>query len=240
VLQRYNQFREADITGDPAPGVSAGQAIAALEAVAAQTLPQGYGYEWSGLSRQEKESAGQAPIVFGLAVVFVFLFLAALYESWAVPFAVMLAVPIGVFGALAALAAVGITNNVYAQVGLILLIGLAAKNAILIVEFARIRRDEGADPVEAAVAAARLRLRPILMTSLAFILGVMPLVFASGAGAAARASMGITVCAGMIVATFFGIFIVPVLFVAVERTVDRVRGRSARKAAAAPAEMESP
>jgi hydrophobe/amphiphile efflux-1 (HAE1) family protein len=217
VLQRYNQFREADMSGDAAPGYSTGQATAALEEVAAQVLPQGYGYEWSGLSLQEQQSAGQTPIVFGLTVVFVFLFLAALYESWSVPFAVLLSVPIGVFGALLALAVLGITNNIYVQIGLILLIGLSAKNAILIVEFAKAGVDGGKDLFESAIEAARLRLRPILMTSLAFILGVMPLALASGAGAASRVSMGIAVCAGMIFATFFGIFIIPVLFVAVER-----------------------
>jgi hydrophobe/amphiphile efflux-1 (HAE1) family protein len=220
VLQRYNQFLAADISGDAASGYSASEAAAALAEVAAQALPAGYGYEWSGLSRQEQESAGQAPIVFGLALVFVFLFLAALYESWAVPFAVLLAVPIGVFGALLALELFGLSNNIYAQIGLILLIGLSAKNAILIVEFAKVRRDEGMDSLHAALEAARLRLRPILMTSAAFILGVLPLALASGAGAAARVAMGVTVCAGMLVATLFGIFLVPVLFAAVERVID--------------------
>jgi len=221
VLQRYNQFREADISGDAAPGYSSGQATEALEEVAAQVLPQGYGYEWSGLSLQEQQSAGQTPVVFGLTVVFVFLFLAALYESWSVPFAVLLSVPIGVFGAMAALAVVGITNNIYVQIGLILLIGLSAKNAILIVEFAKAGVDGGKDVVESAISAAKLRLRPILMTSLAFILGVMPLALASGAGAASRVSMGIAVCAGMLFATFLGIFIIPVLFVLVERVAGR-------------------
>jgi hydrophobe/amphiphile efflux-1 (HAE1) family protein len=233
-LNRYNQFLEADVSGDAAAGFSAGQATAALEEVAAQVLPQGYAHEWSGLSLQQKESAGQAPIVFGLAILFVFLFLAALYESWSVPFSVLLAVPIGVFGAMLALFAVNITNNVYAQVGLILLIGLSAKNAILIVEFAKVRVDGGMDPAEAAIAAARLRLRPILMTSLAFILGVLPLALASGAGAGARVSMGVAVCAGMTVATAFGVFIIPVMFVWIERTSARLsrgtRSRAARSA----------
>jgi multidrug efflux pump subunit AcrB len=223
VLQRYNQFRTADISGDAAPGYSSSQATAALAEVAAQTLPEGYAYEWSGLSLQERESAGQAPVIFALALVFVFLFLAALYESWSVPFAVLLAAPIGIFGALAALAAFSLTNNVYAQIGLILLIGLSAKNAILIVEFAKVRRDEGLGALEAAVAAAKLRLRPILMTSFAFILGVVPLALATGAGAAARVAMGVTVCFGMIVATLFGIVLVPVLFAAVDKVVKRVK-----------------
>lgn len=223
VLQRYNQFREADISGDAAPGYSTSQATDALAAVAAQALTQGYGYEWSGLSLQEQQSAGQTPIVFGLAIVFVFLFLAALYESWSVPFVVLLAVPIGVFGAMLALAVVGLTNNIYAQIGLILLIGLSAKNAILIVEFAKVRVDEGMNAVDAAIAAAKLRLRPILMTSFAFILGVLPLALARGAGAGARVSMGVAVCVGMAFATLFGIFVVPVLFVAVEKLAARVR-----------------
>jgi hydrophobe/amphiphile efflux-1 (HAE1) family protein len=219
VLRRYNQFREADITGDAAPGYSSSQAMAALTEVAEQVLPPGYAYEWSGLSLQELESGGQTPVVFGLTLVFVFLFLAALYESWSVPFAVLLAVPIGVFGAMLALAVLALTNNIYAQIGLILLIGLSAKNAILIVEFAKMAVDQGKEPVEAALGAAKLRLRPILMTSFAFILGVLPLALATGAGAAARVSMGVAVCAGMSAATFLGIFIIPVLFVAVERVV---------------------
>jgi len=234
-LKRYNQFIEADITGDAAAGYSAGDATAALEAVAAQVLPQGYAYEWSGLSLQEKQSAGQTPIVLGLAIVFVFLFLAALYESWSVPLAVLLAVPIGVFGAMLALFAVHLTNNVYAQIGIILLIGLSAKNAILIVEFAKVRQDEGMDVVQAAIAAAKLRLRPILMTSFAFILGVLPLALASGAGAGSRVAMGVTVCAGMLVATLFGVFIIPVLFVAVARVTRFVRPGHRPVAPATPA-----
>jgi hydrophobe/amphiphile efflux-1 (HAE1) family protein len=234
VLQRYNLFRMADIGGDSAPGYSSGQAIQALEEVAKQVLPAGFDYEWSGISRQEKASAGQAPIVFALAIVFVFLFLAALYESWAVPFAVLFAVPLGIFGAMVGLAAVGLANNVYAQIGLILLIGLAAKNAILIVEFAKVQRDEGMDAVAAAVEAAKLRLRPILMTSFAFMLGVVPLVISRGAGAGARISMGITVLSGMITATLLAVFLVPVLFVAVDRIVTRLR----RKPAAAVAEVQ--
>jgi hydrophobe/amphiphile efflux-1 (HAE1) family protein len=201
VMQRYNLFRTADVGGNPAPGYSSGQAMRALEEVAATVLPAGYGYEWSGISKQEKESAGQAPIIFGLALLFVFLFLAALYESWAVPFAVLFAIPLGVFGAMLGLWVTGLTNNIYAQIGLVLLIGLAAKNAILIVEFAKMLREQGQDAVSAAVGAAKLRLRPIIMTSFAFILGVVPLILASGAGAASRISMGITVFSGMLAAT---------------------------------------
>jgi multidrug efflux pump subunit AcrB len=222
-LKRYNQFLEADISGDAAAGYSASDATAALEQVAAQVLPAGYTYAWSGLSLQEQESAGRTTIVMGLAVAFVFLFLAALYESWAVPFSVLLAVPIGVFGAMLALFAVHITNNVYAEIGLILLIGLSAKNAILIVEFAKVRYDEGMEAAQAAIAGAKLRLRPILMTSFAFILGVLPLALASGAGAGSRVSMGISVVAGMLFATAFGVFIIPGLFVAVARVSEKLR-----------------
>ena len=223
-LQRYNLFRTADIGGDAAPGYSSGDAIRAMEEVAREVLPPGYGFEWSGVSRQEKESAGKAPLIFGFAILFVFLFLAALYESWAVPFAVLFAVPLGIFGAMTGLYAVGLTNNIYAQIGIVLLIGLAAKNAILIVEFAKMKRDAGADAVSAAIEAAKLRLRPIIMTSFAFILGVVPLILSKGAGAASRVSMGITVFSGMLAATLLAIFFVPVLFVAVDRIVQRLGG----------------
>jgi hydrophobe/amphiphile efflux-1 (HAE1) family protein len=234
VTQRYNLFRTADIGGDAAPGYSSGQALAAMEAVAAQTLPAGFGYEWSGISLQEKQSAGQAPVVFGLAIVFVFLFLAALYESWSVPFAVLFAIPIGVLGAMAGLKLTGLSNSVYAQIGLILLIGLAAKNAILIVEFAKMLRDQGQSAFDAAVGAAKLRLRPIIMTSFAFILGVVPLITSRGAGAGARSSMGITVFCGMLLATLLGIFVVPVLFVVVDRIAGHKPKVSPAPEAAAP------
>jgi HAE1 family hydrophobic/amphiphilic exporter-1/multidrug efflux pump len=196
-----------------------------MEETAARVLPQGYGYEWSGISLQEKESAGQAPIIFAMALTFVFLFLAALYESWSVPFAVLFAIPIGVFGAMSGLWLTGQTNNIYAQIGLILLIGLAAKNAILIVEFAKMKRDQGSSPEEAALEAGKLRLRPIIMTSLAFLLGVIPMIVKGGAGGAAQAAMGITVFSGMVTATFIAIFMVPVLYVAVERLVGRFSGQ---------------
>jgi HAE1 family hydrophobic/amphiphilic exporter-1 len=160
VLPPNNPFRPASIPGAGPPGNRSGAPTAALAQVAAQVLPAGYGFEWSGLSLQELESAGQTPIIFGLTIVFVFLFLAALYESWSVPFSVLLAVPIGIFGAILALAVFGVTNNIYAQIGLILLIGLSAKNAILIVEFAKVATDRGEDAVKAAVDAAKLRLRP--------------------------------------------------------------------------------
>lgn len=213
LISHYNLFRSAEINGATKPGFSSGDAIKALQEVAAETLPQGYGYEFSGLSREELLSGSKTIYIFALSIGFVFLFLAALYESWSVPFSVLLAVPLGAFGAiLFLLFDKNLTNNVYAQIGLITLIGLAAKNAILIVEFAKERVDKGMDLEKATLEAVRLRLRPIIMTSMAFILGVLPLLFASGAGAEARKTIGFTVFGGMLTATSLAIFIVPVLF----------------------------
>ncbi|GAA4333366.1 multidrug efflux RND transporter permease subunit [Mucilaginibacter gynuensis] len=213
LISHYNLFRSAEINGGTKPGYSSGDAINALKEVAAQTLPQGYGYEFSGLSREELLSGSKTIYIFALSIGFVFLFLAALYESWSVPFSVLLAVPLGAFGAILCLYFFpSLTNNVYAQIGLITLIGLAAKNAILIVEFAKERVDLGVDLEEATLEAVRLRLRPIIMTSMAFILGILPLLFSSGAGAEARKTIGFTVFGGMVAATSLAIFIVPVLF----------------------------
>ena len=218
LITHYNLFRTAEINGNAAEGFSSGQAIQALREVAADVLPAGYGYEFSGLSREEINAGSSTLMIFGLSVVFVFLFLTALYESWSVPFAVLLAVPIGAFGAILTLTLLPrLSNNIYAQIGLITLIGLAAKNAILIVEFGKARVDKGMELVEATIEAVKLRLRPILMTSLAFILGVSPLAFATGAGAQARATIGWTVLGGMLAATMLAIFIVPVLFVTITR-----------------------
>jgi HAE1 family hydrophobic/amphiphilic exporter-1 len=218
LISHFNIYRSAEIDGVPKPGFSSGQAIQALQRVAAKVLPEGYGYDWSGLSLQEIKSGNSAVYIFALSIVFVFLFLAALYESWSVPFSVLLAVPIGVFGAILALWFKPLlTNNVYAQIGLITLIGLSAKNAILIVEFAKERVDRGMDVVQATLDAVKLRLRPILMTSIAFLLGVLPLALASGAAAVARNTIGWTVLGGMFAATSLAIFIVPVLFVVITR-----------------------
>ena len=218
LISHFNIFRTAEINGGAKPGFSSGQAIQALQEVAAKTLPEGYGYEFAGLSKQEIESGSSTIYIFALSVLFVFLFLSALYESWSVPFSVLLAVPIGIFGAILTLTLVPrLTNNVYAQIGLITLIGLAAKNAILIVEFAKERVDRGVPVLTATLEAVQLRLRPILMTSMAFILGVLPLVFATGAGAVARNTIGFTVFGGMLSATLLAIFIVPVLFVVITR-----------------------
>jgi hydrophobic/amphiphilic exporter-1 (mainly G- bacteria), HAE1 family len=218
LISHFNMFRSAEFNGNPKTGFSSGQAIQALREVAAQVLPAGYGYEFSGLSRQEIESGNSAAFIFALSVIFVFLFLAALYESWSVPFSVILAVPLGAFGAILTLYFLPkLSNNVYAQIGLITLIGLSAKNAILIVEFAKERVDRGVELVSATIDAVKLRLRPIIMTSLAFILGVLPLIRASGAGAVARQTIGWTVMGGMIAATGLAIFIVPVLYVVITR-----------------------
>jgi len=181
-------------------------------------LPAGYGYEFSGLSREEINAGNSTVYIFSLSILFVFLFLAALYESWSIPFSVLLAVPIGAFGAILTLTFIPrLDNNVYAQIGLVTLIGLAAKNAILIVEFAKERVDSGMDIVPATLEAVKLRLRPILMTSMAFILGVLPLAFSTGAGAIARSTIGFTVLGGMLAATLLAIFIVPVLFVLIAK-----------------------
>ncbi|MDB5136916.1 MAG: multidrug efflux transporter permease subunit [Mucilaginibacter sp.] len=218
LISHYNLFRSAEIDGNSAPGYSSGDAIKALQEVAAKSLPEGYGYEFSGLSREEILSGSKTVYIFMLSIGFVFLFLAALYESWSVPFSVLLAVPLGAFGAILFLTFnPGLDDNIYAQIGLITLIGLAAKNAILIVEFAKERVDRGMELEKATLEAVRLRLRPIIMTSLAFILGVLPLVFASGAGAQARKTIGWTVFGGMLSATSLAIFIVPVLFFLITR-----------------------
>ena len=224
-IKRFNGFRSVLIGGSPAPGYSSGQVIQALEEVAAQSLPQGYSYEWADQSREEKVSGGRTPILFGLALLFVFLCLAALYESWTVPFAVLLTVPTTIFGAFLFMFMRGLENSVYMQIGLVMLIGLAAKNAILIVEFAKIRVERGMPIREAAIEAAKLRMRPIIMTSLAFIVGVFPLVFASGAGAGSRNAMGTTVVGGMALDTALGIFVIPCLFVVVEEFSEWLQAR---------------
>jgi HAE1 family hydrophobic/amphiphilic exporter-1 len=222
VVSHYNIYRSAEILGSAKPGYSSGQAIDALKEVAAQVLPVGYGYEFGGMSREEIKAGNSTGMIFAISIVFVFLFLAALYESWSVPFSVLFAVPIGAFGSILTLTLMpGLTNNIYAQIGLITLIGLAAKNAILIVEFAKERVDKGMEIVAATLEAVQLRLRPIIMTSLAFVLGVMPLAFSAGAGAEARKTIGWTVAGGMVAASSLAIFVVPVLFVLITKIAYR-------------------
>jgi HAE1 family hydrophobic/amphiphilic exporter-1 len=223
---RFNLFRSAEVTGQPAPGYSSTQALEALEQVAAETLPPDMGYSWNAMSFQEEAAAGSGSVVFLMALVFVFLILAAQYESWSLPLSVLLGVPIAIFGAvgglfIARLFSESYVNNVFAQIGLVMLIGMSAKNAILIVEFAKVEMESGKSAVEAAMEAARQRFRPILMTAFSFILGVLPLLVASGAGAEARRVMGMTVFSGMLVATVVGVLIVPALFVVIERYVAR-------------------
>ncbi len=218
LISHFNLFRTAEINGDAKPGYSSGQALTALKEVADQTLPAGYGYEFAGLSREELKAGSSTLLIFALSIVFVFLFLAALYESWEVPFSVLLAVPVGMLGAILTLTLIpSLVNNVYAQIGMITLIGLSAKNAILIVEFAKERVDRGIPVIDATLEAVKLRLRPILMTSMAFILGVLPLALATGAASVARSTIGWTVLGGMLAATSLAIFIVPVLFVVITR-----------------------
>ncbi len=215
-LERYNGNSAIEIVGEPAPGVSSGTALQAVEAIMTR-LPAGIGYEWSGLSYQEKLSGSQAPALYAISIVFVFLCLAALYESWSLPLSVILVVPLGVIGALLAAWARGLANDVYFQVGLLTTVGLSAKNAILIVEFARTLHEGGMELGAAILQTVRIRLRPILMTSLAFMLGVLPLVLSSGAGAAGRIAIGTGVFGGMLAATVLGLFFAPLLFVSVQR-----------------------
>ncbi|MBI2684720.1 MAG: multidrug efflux RND transporter permease subunit [Acidobacteria bacterium] len=219
VVYRYNRYRTASIIGSAAPGATSGQAVAAMERIAGRVLPQGFSYEWTGTVFQQKLSEGKEIYIFGFAALLVFLFLAALYESWVIPLAVVLAIPIGVFGAMMGILSRAYAYDVYAQIGIVTLIGLASKNAILIVEFAKLKHEEGLSVIDAAVEASRLRIRPIIMTSFAFILGVVPLLYASGAGGASRRALGTTVFSGMSASTLIAVFLVPVLYVLAQRFV---------------------
>jgi HAE1 family hydrophobic/amphiphilic exporter-1 len=228
------------LQGQPAAGVSSGEALAVVEQMADQKLPPGMGYEWTALSYQEKLIGSQAIVVFSMALLMVYLILSALYESWFIPFSVVLSIPLGVLGAMAGLMWRGMDNNIYTQVGLVLLVGLGAKNAILIVEFAKANREKGMGIVDAAVDASRQRLRPILMTAFAFILGVVPLMIATGAGAASRQAIGTAVFYGMLGNTILGLLITPVLYVSIQAVSEKLFGKMAggtpiAAAAAAPA-----
>ncbi|MCD6393646.1 MAG: efflux RND transporter permease subunit, partial [Planctomycetes bacterium] len=220
---RYNLYPSSSITGQPERGYSSGQAIEAIERLAEQKLPPMMGYEWTGVTFQQLQAGAQTAFIFALAIVFVYLFLAAQYESWSIPFGIILSVPLAIFGAVLATWLRAFDNNIYTQVALVLLIGLSSKSAILIVEFAKQRREKGESAIQAAVEAAKLRFRAILMTALSFILGVVPLVVATGAGANSRRSLGTAVFGGMLAATIFGVFMIPVLYVIIQQLSERVR-----------------
>jgi HAE1 family hydrophobic/amphiphilic exporter-1/multidrug efflux pump len=229
-INRYNMFRAAELSGQTAPGFSSGQSIAAMERLS-ENLPSGFGHEWTGLAFQEKLAGGQAGYIFAFSVLFVFMVLAALYESWAIPLGVLLGLPIAVFGALLGIWFRGLANDVYVQVGIVMLIGLNAKLSIMIVEFAKNKRDlEGYTTFDAATEGAKLRFRAVLMTALAEVFGLTPLVLSSGAGAAARWSLGTAVVAGMATATLLSLFFIPVLYYGVQSLVDRLKGRPAAPA----------
>jgi HAE1 family hydrophobic/amphiphilic exporter-1 len=226
-LSHYNNYSSALINGAPAPGFSSSQAVAAMQRAVAEALPRDFGYEWTGVTFQELSAGSIASVVLALAIFFVFMILAAQYESWSMPFMVLSSAPLALVGALGAIYVRQMQVDVYSQIGFVMLIGLAAKNAILIVEFAKRRREEGLSVVEAAMEAGRLRLRPILMTAFAFIFGVLPLMFATGAGAASRQSLGTAVFGGMVAATALTLIFVPVFYALIERV------REGREAAAA-------
>lgn len=228
-VTRNNLFNAVTINGTPKPGYSTGDAIRAVEETAKQSLPRGYGYEWTGITREEIKTGGQTAFVFLLSILFVYFLLAAQYESYILPFAVILTVPTGIFGVFAFTGLAGIDNNIYVQVGLIMLVGLLAKNAILIVEFAVQRRKAGKTLIESALQASRLRLRPILMTSFAFIIGMLPLVWTQGAAAKGNHSIGISTVGGMFTGVVFGIFIIPVMYVIFQYLHEQMPSKKKRK-----------